>query len=43
MDEARSLRHTSIGMEHILLARLREEEGLPSACSSRSTIEEVRA
>jgi ATP-dependent Clp protease ATP-binding subunit ClpC len=36
-DEARALKHNYIGTEHILLGLLREEEGSPRACSSRST------
>jgi len=44
-DEARALRHNSIGTEHILLALLREEEGLAARVleSFGMTIDEVRA
>jgi ATP-dependent Clp protease ATP-binding subunit ClpC len=44
-DEARTLKHTYIGAEHILLGLLREEEGVAAhvLASLDVTIEEVRA
>src|SRR5262249_47256699 len=44
-DEARALKHNSIGTEHILLGLLREEEGLAARVleSLDITVEEVRA
>jgi ATP-dependent Clp protease ATP-binding subunit ClpA len=44
-DEARLLRHTYIGAEHLLLGLLREEEGLAARVleSLDITVEEVRA
>jgi Clp amino terminal domain, pathogenicity island component len=44
-DEARTLKHTYIGTEHLLLGLLREEEGLAARVleSLDITVEEVRA
>ena len=44
-DEARALKHNSIGTEHILLGLLREEEGLAARVLDTLdiTVEEVRA